>query len=103
MLLEDVIGIQLTKTPPASKPRACEFSIYLYPVVNPQAKTKSRLQCTVVIHFDSSEKFEDNFESASKWKTAVLLQTQRAVRATFGEDNADQESSSQCKCYIVCC
>ena len=93
MLLEDVIGIQLTKTPPASNPRACEFSIYLYPVDNPQAKIKSRLQRTVVIHFDSSEKFEDNFESASKWKTATLLQTQKVVRASFGEDKNYHSSS----------
>ena len=99
MLLEDVIGVQLTKTPPASNPRACEFSIYLYPVVSPLAKKRSRLQCTTIIHFDDSDQFKENFQSASKWKTSILLQTQRAVKATFGEDLKSESGSkiSDCK------
>ena len=94
LLLEDILGIQVSQTPPASEPTTCEFNIYLYPISNPQAKKKTRIQYTAILHFSSSEQFVDNLKSASEWKTAILLQTQKAVKAAFCEVSEDSLEDS---------
>ena len=99
--MEDVLGVQVSQTPTASDPSACEFSVYLYPYNNPLANKKVRVQYTVIFHFNSSQEFVENLRLASQWKTEVLLQTQRTVRATFasveGEGERNLLSSLDCK------
>ncbi len=41
------------------------------------------MQCCALIVFDSAEDFKGNLFMAKEWKTKVLKQTQKAVKATF--------------------
>lgn len=101
-LLEDVLGIQVSQDPPANNPKACNFHVYLYPLENLEGEKRTRLRCTVTISFNSSEEFTENLQSANEWKTAVLLQTNRAVKAAFGDAHIQEEidSKSECKFFI---
>lgn len=104
-LLEDLLGVQISQDPPACDPRACEFTVHLYTLINPEAErivpikctNRIRVRSTVTILFSAGEKFADNLQSAREWKTAVLLQTNRAVKAAFCDANGEEESKSECK------
>ena len=87
-----MLGVQISQDPPASNPKACEFTVHLYLPTNPGEKGKRvvRVRSTATILFDSGEEFADNFQSASEWKTAIHLQIHRAVKATFGDPSIQE-------------
>ena len=89
-LLEDILGIQINQTPPQGNPIACEFNIHLFMVTNPLAASRFRSQCTALVLFDDATDFKSNLWMAREWKTKVLKQTRKAVKAAF-VDAAESE------------
>lgn len=107
--LEDVLGIQVSQTPPIYNDNACELNLHLYLVVNPWTPSHLRALCSALIVFDSAEDFKSNLSSAKEWKTKVLMQTQKAVKATFvdaaeseGDGQRCDSRTSECELTLYC-
>ena len=84
ILLEDLVGIEVLQSPPPNYENACEFLIHIFPLITKMfARRKVRQQLKITIHFDVYESFKDNLSAAHEWKTAVLLQAQRAMKVIF--------------------
>ncbi|RWS18029.1 sphingosine kinase 2-like isoform X2 [Dinothrombium tinctorium] len=77
VLLSDVIGCQIHSNDLLDSETAVLLHIYAYPLrlrttlnlVNRQAK---RVKKTLILIFDKSDLFDDNYELAAKWMRAIL-------------------------------
>ena len=76
-LLEDLVGVDVSRLPPAYNTAACQINVHVYPKMG---KKNSRKLTTLSVSFDEKETHGENESEASKWKEEIKLYSYRRCR-----------------------
>ena len=77
LLLEDLVGVDVSRLPPLYNKAACQISVHVYPKTG---KKNSRKMTTLNVCFDDKGTHDENEREASKWKQEIKLHSYHRLR-----------------------
>ena len=86
ILLEDLLGVHVSKEPVATDPIACRVTVDSFPLFRENRKPSRRF-CQAVLLFKPASTFRDNLYTALDWKKAIDVQCRQWMRTLFVSDS----------------